>query len=210
LPRVPLSTRAYDEIRGRILGGEWPAGTVLGEGPLADELGMSKTPVRQALRLLRQQGLLEVGPHRQMLVCDLSAERRAEVLEIRRALEQIAVAHACQRMPPEEVDQLQVLLRRQGRAAEAGDQAAFLELDEAFHLAVARGAGMTTVAELLGQMRGFVRLMQLGRVRSADELRQVLAEHQELTSAIEARDEPRALRVLLRHLDAWAPRLSDQ
>jgi DNA-binding GntR family transcriptional regulator len=207
LPRTPLSERAHDQIRGRILRGEWPAGTVLGEGSLAGELGMSKTPVRQALRLLLQQGLLEVGPHRQMLVRDLSAEHRAEVLEIRRALEQIAVSHACRRMPPEQVDQLQVLLRRQARAADAGDEDAFVELDEAFHVAVARGAGMPTVAELLVQMRGFVRLMQLGRVREPAALRQVIQEHRELVEAIEARDEARALAVLVRHLDTWAPQL---
>ena len=202
---MSLSKRAHDEIRSRILRGEWTAGTVLGEGPLAEDLGMSKTPVRQALRLLLQQGLLEVGPHRQMLVRDLSAEHRAEVLQIRRALEQIAVANASRRMPPEAIDELQVLLRRQRRAAAAGNEEAFLNLDEEFHLSVARGAAMATVAELLGQMRGFVRLMLLGRVREPAELRQVIAEHQELVDAVEARDEARAQEVLVRHLDTWAP-----
>ena len=204
-PPVRLSERALEQIRARILNGDWPAGTVLGEARLAEELGMSKTPVRQALRLLMHEGLLEVGPHRQMLVRDLSEAHRQEVLEIRRALEQIAVSHACRRMPPEEVDYLQVLLRRQARAARAGDEPAFVALDEEFHLSMARAAGMPTVAELLGQMRGFVRLMRLGRVRGPDDLRQVIAEHQALVDAIETRDEARALDVLLHHLDTWSP-----
>jgi DNA-binding GntR family transcriptional regulator len=195
-----LSERAYDHVRRGILSGELPIGSVVSDGQIAEELGMSKTPVRQALRLLAQEGLLETGRRRQLVVRGVSSEQREEILEIREALERIAVAHACRVMPIDEVDQLRVLLFRQRRAAEARDESAFIELDEEFHLAIARGAGLPTLERLLAQLRGFVRLLRLGTVRAEGHLFPVLAEHERIVDALERRDEPGALAALIDHL----------
>ena len=195
-----LSERAYDHVRRAILSGEFPIGSVVSDGQIAEELGMSKTPVRQALKLLAQEGLLETGPRRQLVVCGVSPERREEVLEIREALERIAVTHACRSMPIDEIDQLRVALFRQRRAAEARDESAFIELDEEFHLAIARGAGLPTVERLLAQLRGFVRLLRLGTVRHEGHLFRVLAEHERIVDALERRDETGALEALTTHL----------
>src|SRR5437764_10500574 len=66
-----LTASAYEYVRSAILCHDYPPGTVLTEGTLATQLGVSKTPVRHALRALHQEGLLELGPRRQMLVCKL-------------------------------------------------------------------------------------------------------------------------------------------
>jgi DNA-binding GntR family transcriptional regulator len=195
-----LSERAYDHIRHAILSGDYPIGSVVSDGEIAESLGMSKTPVRQALRLLAQEGLLETGRRRQLVVRGVSPEFRQEVLEIREALERIAVAHASRDMPIEEIDHLRLSLIRQRRAAEAGNETDFIELDEEFHLTIARAAGLPTLARLLTQLRGFVRLMRIGTARHSGHLFRVLEEHEALVDALERRSEKDALKALVEHL----------
>lgn len=201
--RKNLTDKAYDHVRAGILRGDLPVGTVIAEARLADELGISKTPMRQALQLLRTEGLLEVGPRRQLVVRGFSAGHRNEVLRIREALEEIAVETACRVMTLEQIDQLQLTLLRQKRAADAHNEEDFLILDEEFHIMIARGANLPIVAQLLEQMRGFARLMRLGRSQPPEHLQDILAEHTRIVTALEARDASAALRALHDHLHHW-------
>jgi DNA-binding GntR family transcriptional regulator len=176
---------------------------VIAETRLADELGISKTPVRQALQLLRTEGLLETGPRRQLVVRGFSADHRNEVLRVREALEEIAVETACRVMSLDQIDQLQLNLLRQRRAVEANDEEAFLVLDEEFHVRIASGANLPIVAQLLEQMRGFARLMRLGRRQPPEHLQDILVEHARILDAIEKRDVDAALSALHDHLHHW-------
>jgi len=118
-PRRTLTQQTYDDLRAAIVGGQYRPGAVLAEGRLAAEHGVSKTPVRHALNLLRQEGLLVPGPRRQLVVADVPHESRGEIREVREALETIAVRRACAVATMEDIDQLRLILIRQRRAAEA-------------------------------------------------------------------------------------------
>jgi GntR family transcriptional regulator, rspAB operon transcriptional repressor len=201
--RISLTDKAYEHVRASILRGDLPVGTVIAEARLADELGISKTPMRQALQLLRTEGLLETGPRRQLVVRGFSAGHRNEVLRIREALEEIAVETACRVMTLEQIDQLQLTLLRQKRAVDAHNEEDFLVLDEEFHILIARGANLPIVAQLLEQMRGFARLMRLGRSQPPEHLHDILAEHMRIVEALEQRDVTAALRALHDHLHHW-------
>jgi DNA-binding GntR family transcriptional regulator len=203
-----LTDRVYESVRASILSGEYPVGSVLAEGTLAETFGSSKTPVRHALARLRTDGLLEVGRRRQLLVRGFTAEHREEVLQIREALEIIAIRKACSVMTVDDMDQMRVLLRRQRRAAVAQDEEEFLRIDEEFHVLVARGANLPIVARLLQQMRGFARIMRLGRTQPPEHLLEVQAEHEEIADALEARDSDLAERALHAHLHHWDAMLS--
>jgi GntR family transcriptional regulator, rspAB operon transcriptional repressor len=194
------SHQAYDYVRSGILRGDFATGVAISDVELANALSMSKTPIRQALRLLEQEGLLERGPRRQLVVRGFSPEYRQEVLDVREALERIAIRGACRVMPIDEIDYLRVGLLRQRRAAEAGDEGAFIDLDEEFHLMIAKGAGLQLVYKLLSQLRGFVRIMRLGTVRDRGHLLRVLEEHEAIVDALERRDEEAALAALSHHL----------
>src|SRR4051812_15835534 len=141
-PRRSLNDRAYDYLRQAILRGDLPVGTVIAETKVAEDLGISKTPVRQALQLLRTEGLLEVGSRRQLVVRGFSAAHRNEILRIREALEEIAVETACRVISLDDVDMLRLILLRQRRAADAYDEGGFLVLDEEFHVLIARSADL--------------------------------------------------------------------
>jgi DNA-binding GntR family transcriptional regulator len=200
LGRGRLTERAHNHIRDGILRGDLPVGSVLAEGEIAEGLGHSRTPVRQALTLLLQEGLVEVGPRRQLLVRGFTAEHRLELLALREALESVAVRRACEVMTVDEIDYLRLLLMRQRRAADLGREDDFIEQDEEFHLRIGEGARFPVLVRFLGQLRGFVRVMRLGTVRHASHLSLVVTEHEAIVDALERRDPDAALDALVRHL----------
>ncbi len=198
--RGRLTDAAYQYVREGILRGELPIGSVLGESELARRLGSSRTPVRQALGRLLQEGLVEIGSKRQAVVRGYTAAQREEILLLREAIEGLAVKRACRAMELEEIDQLRLLLIQQRRAARAGDEAEFLELDERFHLRIADGARLPILRTFLGQLRGFVRVVRLGSPRTPGMLAAVVAEHERIVDALERRDEAAASKALVEHL----------
>src|SRR3954447_14065264 len=183
-----LTQRTYERMRAGIIGGRYPSGMVLGEGRLAEDLGVSKTPVRHALNRLRQEGFLVPGPRRQLVVADLSPERRAEIRDVRKALETIAVRTACRVSSMDDVDYLRLLLIRQRRAADAHAEDDFIELDEELHLAIAAAARLPVVERMLTTIQGFGRVMPRGPARSRHHLYSVRGEHEAIVDAIERRD----------------------
>jgi GntR family transcriptional regulator, rspAB operon transcriptional repressor len=195
-----LADDAYRYVRREILAGRIAEGDVVAEGTVAAQLGISKTPVRQALQSLRREGLLEVGSRRQLIVRGISQEHRREVHDVREALESLVVRRACTQMSVEDVDYLRLLLMRQKRAVDARDEETFIELDEAFHLYMAEASGLSLVERFLNQLRGFVRIMRLGTTRSPDHLEAVYQEHLAILDAIEARRPAQAVRALREHL----------
>jgi DNA-binding GntR family transcriptional regulator len=202
-PRRSLTAKAYDHVRNAILTGDLPVGTIVGQAELADTLAISKTPVRQALQLLHTEGLLEIGPRKQFVVSGLSAGHRDEIQRIREALEAIAVETATRVLTLDQIDALRLMLIRQARAVDSSDEDQFLLLDEEFHVLIAESAGLPIVARLLEQMRGFARLMRLGRAQPAEHLQEVLVEHTRIVDAIERRDGFVAVRELQVHLHHW-------
>ena len=127
--RGRLTEEAYRYLRDAIMRGDLPTGSVLAETDVARQLGSSRTPVRHALGLLLKEGLLEVGPRRQVTVRGFTREHRAEILLLREALESVAVSRACELMTLEEIDYLRLLLIQQRRAAREGRNHDFLDLD---------------------------------------------------------------------------------
>jgi DNA-binding GntR family transcriptional regulator len=204
-----LAKQAYQHLRREILRQKLVAGAILTEGSIAESLGMSKTPVRQALYALLQEGLLEAGPRRQMVVRNLSPVQRAELVAVREALERVAVINACQNMNDDDFDHLRTLLRRQRRFAEAGEDDNFVDCDEELHIAISERSGLQLVPQFLNQLRGFVRLMHMRARRDPGHLFRVLQEHERLVDAIEERDEDGALEALAHHLHTTEYILAD-
>jgi DNA-binding GntR family transcriptional regulator len=198
--RGRLNDEAYHHIRDAILRGEYPTGTVLAETEISERLGSSRTPVRHALGLLLREGLLEVGPRRQVIVRGFTRERSEEILMLREALESIAVGRACGAVTDDDVDQLRLLVMRQRRAAKNDEYDTFLELDEAFHLKIADIARLPILYGMLGQLRGFVRLARLDANRPSSGLVDVAGEHDRIVDALERRDADAARSALLGHL----------
>jgi GntR family transcriptional regulator, rspAB operon transcriptional repressor len=204
LGRGRLTDQAYGYIRDGIQRGRIPTGSVLAETEIARTLGISRTPVRHALSLLLREGLVEIGARRQVTVRGFTAAHRDEILLLREALEGLAVRRACEVMEDDDIDYLRLLILRQKRAAQNGDEDAFLDLDEEFHLRIVDAARLPILHTVLGQLRGFVRVARLGRERSASVLGAVVAEHERIVDALERRDPDAAVAELTDHLHRWS------
>ena len=198
--------RVRQAVLADILSGALTPGTPLDEVALAQQHDVSRTPVREALRRLQSDGLLEVGPRRQLLVVDVSPEHRREVTTLRVALEGAAAAAACERRDEDDLDRLELLLLKQGRAAGAGDAETFLRLDEEFHLALAGAARMPTLSRMLEQLGAFVRLGRLGEATTTRHMQGLVGEHEQLVSLLRSRRAARLRTTLAAHIEQTSPR----
>lgn len=203
--RTPANARAYAELRRRILHGELPGGTVLNEAELAANLGVSRTPVREALRELLSEGLVtDTGPRRQAVVATVSAELRREVFLMRTALERITAREAATTLDVSQIDQLRLIMIRARRAIAAGDVNAFLDCDDEFHLHIARAAGLLLVEDVLRRLRGATRLVSLGLDLTQDQLEHAAGEHDAIIDTLDSGDPDAAEAAITAHLSAAA------
>lgn len=203
LPRIrqeSLAERAYSELKEAILAGRLAPGSPLAEVELADALGISRTPVREALALLRRDGLIQPQPGGTNVVRVLDEAEVRELFLIREALECLTVRECIRAGGDAEV--LRPLLERQRAAHRADDVQAFLAADEDFHLAICHQAGLPHVAELLSSLRDKMRQAGLGAVTQADRMKAVLREHEMIVRSIRRGDGDAAETSIRRHLDA--------
>lgn len=149
---TPLSQRAYEHIQQKLLDESISAGMRISETKLAQELGISRTPVREAIRRLQSEGLLYQVPSSGTFLAQPDRSQLIEAYEVREALECMAVVKATRRMTPKERTELQLLCKKMHAAAVAMRDAKaevldgeplrqFLTADLAFHLLLLRAAG---------------------------------------------------------------------
>ena len=205
----PASTKAeavHAAVLADVMSGALPPGTPLDEVALAEQHSVSRTPVREALRRLQSEGLLETGPRRQLVVVDVSPEHRREITTLRIAIESAAAAQASKIRTDDDLDELELLVMKQRRAAQAGDAETFMQLDEEFHLTLAGAARMPTLSRILGQLGAFVRLIRLGEETPTTHMLGLVREHEELISLLALRKAPRLQSALRSHIQRTAPR----
>lgn len=150
LPRTSLRIRVASAIRDAIIEGEFRPGEKIPEKDLAQELGVSRTPVREAIHILEQQGLVEIRPKYGTFIATLDWEEVHDSLSVRSALEQLAVRQAMERLSLEEWDQfcarLHGILDRMLEAETRGDSVGSADLDIEWHTLLIDAAGNECLA----------------------------------------------------------------
>ena len=132
---------AEESIRRRILSGDLEPGARLIEERLTEELGISRPPLREALRMLQQEGLVEIRPRRGSVVATLTEQDVFEILTLRKALERLAIELAVPVKDPERLADCRVALKRMEQSAQAKDRGSLVESGYAFHAAIVALAG---------------------------------------------------------------------
>lgn len=158
-PRDPSNTRrAVEDLRGLIFSGDLAPGSDHLESELAERLGMSRTPVREAVLTLSAQGLLEVRPRRGVRVAAISPTDMDEIYEVLTELESLAAARAAEARPDAvALTDLRAALEAMETALAAGDRDAWAEADDAFHTELVRLGGNSRVAGIVATMADQVR-----------------------------------------------------
>ncbi len=196
----PHSVReaAYAHLRGSILAGVLPPGTRIFELSLAQELGISRTPVREALQRLSQEGLVELLPGRGARVRILSPEEVREVYDVRAMLEGEAAFLAAQNATLEELDTLEALLRTLD-SLPAEDYTRQMQTDFDFHTALVAAAHNKTLARIYADLRSSLTLVRSIQ-RTLSQHPQTREQHQAILEALKARSPEKAAQAARAHV----------
>jgi DNA-binding GntR family transcriptional regulator len=204
LTRVGLADQAYAAIKRAVLTGRWRAGVVLSTVDLAEQLGVSRTPVREAVRLLAERGILEADTKGQFKVRDISDAEATEIFLLRAAVEALTMRTLARRFSSEHAEHLRQLVALQ---ESVHDPAEFLELDQQFHWTIAHGAGLPLAARFLVDLRERVQVLGGLAIVRPGRQPEVIAEHRAILGALEVQDAEAAVAALGRHLIATAKSL---
>jgi len=205
LVRVTSAAAIHRQLQAAILALELPPGTALQDKLLSVQFAVSRTPVREALIRLAEEGLVEIRPQSGTFVSRIRAEAIPEAQDIRLALETMTVKRAARACSAEGLAKLDRILARQAQTAAAEDTTGFHEADEAFHEAIGEIAGRPTTWRLIRGVK-----LQIDRARRLTlpvpgRMAQVIAEHQAIRAAIAAQDAAAAARAMTAHLSVLLP-----
>jgi DNA-binding GntR family transcriptional regulator len=194
----------YELLRRRILDSQYEPGQSLSIDGLARELGVSKIPIREAIKQLEAEHLVETILHVGARVATISLEQAEQVYPIRHALANLATSLAVTRITEAELSQLQALHDAMDEALDTGDLRRIEPLNRDFHQVIAEASRNPPLAELhrdlMARCSRFRAGVPLGRERAAS----VVREHAEILAALRARDAERCLSVTIAHGDGAA------
>ncbi|WP_142846769.1 GntR family transcriptional regulator [Telmatospirillum sp. J64-1] len=198
---------AYHAIKGRLLRNEWPDGTYLRETELAESLGVSRTPVRDALRRLAVEGLVETIPNAGTRVRGWNAQDLDEIFGLRSLLEGYAARLAAQRLSEEEIGELRTLCEEMEAIVARGSEdrsrrEALAPLNERFHTLILQGSRNGRLAQMTRQVVSIPLVLRTFTRYEPEEIRRSMSHHREMVEAFAARDPIWAESIMLAHLQA--------
>jgi DNA-binding GntR family transcriptional regulator len=195
-----LSKLAYDALLKSILSGELTASEIYNEKSLAEELGISRTPVREALLELSAQGLVQFLPRKGITVNRFTEQDVVEIFEIRRAIESAAVEKIARLSPPAEMTGVDKTLADQIKAAGKNDVEAFLAADRAYQVLFSELTTNRRMKEIMENIRNLVHLMSIQALRVSGRAQIVLDEHRRIIQAVKDGNAKAARTAMLDHL----------
>ncbi len=198
---LPLRDVVFNTLRQAILRGELAPGERLMEIQLADRLGVSRTPIREAIRKLELEGLVLMIPRKGAEVARISEKSLRDVLEVRRSLEELATELACQRMSEEQIGELEKARDAFAAAVAAGDIMEMAECDEKFHDVIFDGTGNARLVQILNNLREQMYRYRLEYIKDEDKRQILLLEHENIVKAIRARHVAEAREAMREHID---------
>ncbi len=199
---VSLASQVQEVIERNILGEEYERGQILSESRLSAELGVSRTPIREALGRIAEEGLLEETQNG-MKVIGVSDEDVDDYYEIKSALEAEATRRAAGRMTEEEIQKLAELVDQQEFYAQKEDYAKIRDLDTEFHQIIYDACGSRAMMVILTKLHRNLlkyRRMSLARKRG-DRAAESIAEHRSIVEALSQRDGERAKQMMHEHIE---------
>ncbi len=199
---LPSSERVYRQLRQMILSGELPPQTRLVEIHLGEQFGVSRTPVREALKRLTAEKLVLGDPLRGLVVHAPEPHEVSEVYMVREALESLAVRLAAQRITDDELRQLRVILESMRDAVAKERTDLVVSANIAFHDVIYRAAGNDTLFRLARDLSDFVRRFSAQAFANPDRASAVVEEHERILAALRARDPDAAAAASSSHLQA--------
>ena len=198
---LPLRDVVFNTLRQAILRGELKPGERLMEIQLANQLGVSRTPIREAIRKLELEGLVLMIPRKGAEVADITEKSLLDVLEVRRALEELSAQLACDRITEEEILELKVAAEEFKKVLKSSDVTEIAEADVRFHDVIYLATKNQKLISLLNNLREQMYRYRVEYLKKEEVYEQLIREHEEIIEHISRREKDEATRIVCQHID---------
>ena len=198
---LPLRDVVFNTLRRAILKGELKPGERLMEIALADKLGVSRTPIREAIRKLELEGLVVMAPRKGAKVASITERDLNDVLEVRKGMEVLAISLACKRITGEELEKLESIERSFQSLIESGNLTELAEMDVKFHDTIYQATNYQRLVQLLNNLREQMYRYRMEYLKDIAVRRTLAEEHKAICEALRGRDESKAQNYVSVHID---------
>lgn len=198
--RSSLHDMLVSHLRELILKGELRPGDKLPEQMLCERFGVSRTPMREAVKVLAAEGVLRLQLNRGAIVAETTPQDIEELFPIMAALEAVAGEQACRKASDAQIAQLRALHNAMVGHYEAGEEAAYLRHNRLIHEAIVEMTGNATLAGMYQQMLTRIHCVRFTIGKTVDQWKKAIAEHEQIVTALEQRDGARLAELLRAHV----------
>lgn len=197
----PLRELVFESLREAIITAQLKPGERMMEIQLAEEMGVSRTPVREAIRKLELEGLVVMVPRKGAYVAGLSLKDIADVFEIRRALEGLAAELAADRITEDELEKLERYLVIIAEEIEGGDIEKVVETDTQFHTLLYEASRNSRLSQTISNLREQIQRFRTTSLSYPGRMKEALEEHRKIVEAISVRDGEAARLIAMEHIE---------
>jgi len=205
--KVTYHIQIADMLRDMIMTGKLQEGDKVNETELCNTLGISKTPLREALRVLSVEGLIRLVPHRGAFVTKPTFEEIAEMFDVMSLLESFCARSASQKMTPRDLARLEKLHAKLEENFERQDQEEYIRINNQYHALVQKIAGNRTLNQIVDGLRKKILLYRFQSLNLPGRFEASIREHRELLEAFRNRQHRKAESLMRQHLDNQAQAL---
>ena len=197
---LPLRDVVFNTLRRAILKGELEPGERLMEIALANKLGVSRTPIREAIRKLELEGLVIMIPRKGAEVARITEKDLRDVLEVRTSLEKLAIELACDRITAEEIAELRETCQAFADSLGSDELTTMAEKDVAFHDVIFRATKTARLIQILNNLREQMYRYRLEYLKDVGARPRLVEEHKEILDAVIRRDKESAVKLIEEHI----------
>ncbi len=198
---LPLRDVVFNTLRQAILKGEIEPGEHLMETKLAEKLGVSRTPIREAIRKLELEGLVTMIPRKGAEVAQITEKNLRDVLEVRRALEVLAVRIACDKITAEQLEELEAAAKVFEATLSSKDVTAIAEADVEFHDVIFKATDNQRLLQIISNLREQMYRFRVEYLKKEDFHARLVEEHNEIINAVKHHDKAAAEQYVKAHID---------
>ena len=197
---LPLRDVVFQTLREAILKGDLRPGERLMELQLAAKLGVSRTPIRAAIRMLEQEGLAVTIPRKGAEVARMTEKDMEDVLQIREALDDLAVQVACDKITQEQLERLMATMKNFELAVQAGDLSKIVAYDVEFHDVIYEATDNPKLVILLSNLREQIYRYRVEYLKEKENYPMLIVEHEEIVQALKQKNKERVADAMRNHI----------
>ncbi len=198
---LPLRDVVFNTLRQAILKGELKPGERLMEIQLAQRLGVSRTPIREAIRKLELEGLVTMVPRKGAEVAKITEKSLRDVLEVRKALEELAMQIACDKISVDTIEDLEIALEDFKKAISSKELTAIAEADVNFHDVIYNATSNDKLIQILNNLREQMYRYRIEYIKDYNSHARIIEEHELIIECLKKQDKAQATLAICNHID---------